>query len=276
MRSVQYKFLLVVFSCIVYGCIGEPEFSDVPLVEFTGIANKVVGDEGDRITVSIGFQDGMGDLGLATEDTLQPYQKDSLDQVGNKVPKIDENGDTVKTEGQVVYEEVDVLDNEGNKIPRINSEGDTIKDESGNIIYVTQQVPKTDENGDIIMAGQEIIYEENKYHNNYFVKILKKNEDGFFVEVQLKANNIEQTFHGRFPVLNERKEGPLQGEIVYEIPFGYILNEDFQAGDSLKFEIHIADRALNESNRIITDGIELGQEKEMGAEPRPEGNANSQ
>lgn len=103
---------------------------------------------------------------------------------------------------------------------------------------------------------------ENKFKNNYFVEVLRKEDDGIFHPVIFENN---QSFDGRFPILNNSgRERPLEGELRYgSITIFYgIFESPIELGDSLKFNIHIADRALNESNEIITNGIEVGVEKE--------------
>ncbi|AZQ64452.1 hypothetical protein EI427_20230 [Flammeovirga pectinis] len=108
----------------------------------------------------------------------------------------------------------------------------------------------------------------NKYHNNYFVSILRKEDDGIYRSVVFEA---EQDFNGRFPRLNDSgRERPLEGELRYGIVLYYdgVLQSPLNKGDSIKFTINIADRALNESNEITTAGIEIGtpKEKEEGQE----------
>lgn len=101
---------------------------------------------------------------------------------------------------------------------------------------------------------------ENKFRNNYFVTVLRKEEDGIFHPVIFEVDQ----FNGRFPILNESgRERPLEGELRYSALKLYksVLGSPLEEGDSLKFNIHIADRALNESNEIVTVGIELGAPK---------------
>ncbi|NME70671.1 hypothetical protein [Flammeovirga aprica] len=105
---------------------------------------------------------------------------------------------------------------------------------------------------------------KNKYHNNYFVTVLKKEEDGIYKPVIYDEN---QDFNGRFPMLNNSgRERPLEGELRYGILLYYdgTFGSPLLKGDSVKFNIHIADRALNESNEIVSAGIEIGSPKERG------------
>ncbi|KXX67475.1 hypothetical protein AVL50_25745 [Flammeovirga sp. SJP92] len=102
---------------------------------------------------------------------------------------------------------------------------------------------------------------KNKYHNNYFVTVLRKENDGVYRPVVFEAN---QDFNGRFPMLNNSdRERPLEGELRYGIVLYYdgTFESPLLKGDSVKFNIHIADRALNESNIITTEGVEIGSPK---------------
>jgi len=54
-------------------CFPEPDYPDTPAIGFKSIRNspaKLL----DTVRVSISFQDGNGDLGLASEDTVPPFQ----------------------------------------------------------------------------------------------------------------------------------------------------------------------------------------------------------
>lgn len=110
---------------------------------------------------------------------------------------------------------------------------------------------------------------ENKYRNNYFVTVLRKEEDGDYHPVIFENN---QSFDGRFPILNNSgRDRPLEGELRYGgvTIFYDIFDSPIEKGDSIKFRVHIADRALNESNEVITNGIEIGTPKEKEEENTP-------
>jgi hypothetical protein len=98
---------------------------------------------------------------------------------------------------------------------------------------------------------------QNKYFNNFFTELLIK-RNGEFEPFPLFFPYI-----GRFPVLapdfrngGATRTGTLEGEIRFAVVIyeGSGLNP----GDIIKFRnVHIVDRALNESNYIETDEIEL-------------------
>lgn len=95
---------------------------------------------------------------------------------------------------------------------------------------------------------------KNKFHHNYFIETLVE-ENGKFVPL-----NLNFSFNGRFPLLNpDGKVRPLEGDLVYTIDdfFVYYLPLTFQSGDRMKFRVSIADRALNISNTVETDPVQV-------------------
>jgi hypothetical protein len=84
----------------------------------------------------------------------------------------------------------------------------------------------------------------NRFHYNYFVKVFRK-ENGTFQELNLG----EFSYSGAFmPLRTDDKLGPIEGDLEYGVaPFFHSFTPP---NDTLKFQIQIADRALNESNSI--------------------------
>ncbi|MEH0157906.1 hypothetical protein V6R21_27760 [Limibacter armeniacum] len=96
----------------------------------------------------------------------------------------------------------------------------------------------------------------NQFFFNYFIDVLRKEEDGEFRPLTFQDN---QEFNGRYPKLNtSERERPLQGDIDYSFAlFVGTLGSPINEGDSLKFRVQIADRSRNLSNEILTDGVEM-------------------
>ncbi|MDO1451342.1 hypothetical protein Q0590_34020 [Rhodocytophaga aerolata] len=89
---------------------------------------------------------------------------------------------------------------------------------------------------------------ENKYWYNYFAKAYRK-VNGQFVEVIIGAKSV--TYSGAFPPLKaDGKPGPIEGDLEYSI---YYPLKSTPANDTVRFEIQLVDRALNESNIILTE-----------------------
>lgn len=77
-QVIQHSVFLLGLALIVAGCFTEPNFSDTPEISFKQIskytleAGKGVGQsKRDSVIVTIGFQDGNGDLGENVSDTAR-------------------------------------------------------------------------------------------------------------------------------------------------------------------------------------------------------------
>jgi hypothetical protein len=72
---------MILFSVMALapGCSKEDPYPVIPEIEFTGYANLYdTGMYATKGVLTIGFRDGDGDIGLATNDTLYPYNKSGL------------------------------------------------------------------------------------------------------------------------------------------------------------------------------------------------------
>ncbi|MCC5945000.1 MAG: hypothetical protein JJT94_08685 [Bernardetiaceae bacterium] len=98
---------------------------------------------------------------------------------------------------------------------------------------------------------------ENKFFFNYFIEVERLEGDDF---EPIMVGGTPFTLNGRFQRLNpEGRQGAMDVELGYRflVIFGGAFSP-VQAGDILRFKIQIADRALNLSNEIHTDPIEIG------------------
>jgi len=67
----KYNFLLFIFIVINITCTNAPNFSDVPLIEFTSVSKQTMEQSfflTDSVIVAIQFEDGDGDLGHESSD----------------------------------------------------------------------------------------------------------------------------------------------------------------------------------------------------------------
>lgn len=99
----------------------------------------------------------------------------------------------------------------------------------------------------------------NKFFYNYFVEQFIEINGQFVPYDPTPAGSQPVNYNGRFLPLNENgKPKPLEGELRrnFDIPID-LLPLEFKSGDRMKFRIQIADRALNLSNTIETDPIQI-------------------
>jgi hypothetical protein len=103
----------------------------------------------------------------------------------------------------------------------------------------------------------------NRFYNNFFIEPFIKNpRTGKFepltsVGVPSPGVYVAGQYNGAFPhptTDTDSKAAPIKGTLTYA-PIAFGLGDVFVAGQTVRFEITIADRALNLSNTITTDSI---------------------
>lgn len=103
----------------------------------------------------------------------------------------------------------------------------------------------------------------NRFYNNFFVEpFIKNTRTGKFeplttVGVPAPGRYVAGQYNGAFPhptTDTDGKAAPIKGTLTYA-PIAFGLGDVFVAGQTVRFEISIADRALHVSNTITTDSI---------------------
>jgi hypothetical protein len=103
----------------------------------------------------------------------------------------------------------------------------------------------------------------NRFYYNYLINVFKK-ERGRFVPIVFSDPSV--TLNGRFPRLNNLStRTAIEGSLRYGFNFFYVFPDAYRPritrGDTVRFEIQLADRQLNLSNIVQTDEIIIGQVK---------------
>lgn len=101
----------------------------------------------------------------------------------------------------------------------------------------------------------------NKYYNNYFLSFQVRESDGSYSDLPLTGLN----FNSRYPRLTPEAQGdrkaPLKGDLTlgFNIFQGSIqsFRPDLPSPLSVRFKIYIVDRALHESNTVLTSPITI-------------------
>lgn len=85
------------------GCFAEPEYPDTPQIEFVSLQNlpSQARANVDSVVITLFFQDGDGDLGLTSTDTLPPFSERNPDGTLNRfrhnffvdLERLNENGE---------------------------------------------------------------------------------------------------------------------------------------------------------------------------------------
>lgn len=104
-------------------------------------------------------------------------------------------------------------------------------------------------------TGQRV---RNRFYYNFFVKIFRLNPaNNQFEEVVLPD---DLNFNSRFPLLNrDGRNTPLEGDMTFRIDIPFIGSNPLRRGDTVLFEISIADRRPTESNRVRTTALVIGR-----------------
>ena len=228
--------LLGLVAVLVNACFQAPEFPNEPTIDFSDIIFKhgATATDHDSLILTIKFQDGDGDLGLAPDgnDTKEPYQ-DIIDF------------DHVSESRKVQY------------FDRKTPEYDTLPPYEFPYKCTNYIIEDTTIN-DIVLVDTLYI-QRNEFHNNIYVTFFKK-KNGEYVEFDFlylfepQCNTI--SYDGRYPVLNEsNRDRPLEGLLKYTMKSAAW--ELVFRQDTLKLDIYIYDRALNKSNTISTPDFVL-------------------
>lgn len=128
-----------------------------------------------------------------------------------------------------------------------------------------------DGDGDLGLRANDTLPPFNTYTRVNKQKIF--NPDGYNYMCQMQVRQAGNVFrdvaattdpaglNGRFPRLTPDAQGdrklPLEGDMTLDLPITVGLNPDLQPGAVVRFRVLIKDRALNESNEILTDPITL-------------------
>ena len=100
------------------------------------------------------------------------------------------------------------------------------------------------------------------FNNNYFIEPIVRHPGSTkyvtpTIIVQGKAQPLPAgSYNGRFDHitgLTDSKTAPIKGTLTRTFPFGY--GDVFNAGDVVRFNVYIVDRALHLSNTIRTDSV---------------------
>ncbi len=165
------------------------------------------------------------------------------------------------------YSTTPSISNNNVRVSRFNpvNPGETRRDS----IYIT--INYQDGDGDLGLSEQEskvapYAYQNadgtiNKFNNNYFIEPLVKHPGSTRYESPIILPNgggplALGAFNGRFEHitgLTDSKDAPIKGTLTRTLSLGY--GDYFNAGDSVRFNVSIADRALHVSNVVRTASI---------------------
>jgi len=234
MKSVWGLGLAAICGLGVISCMDEPQYSDIPAIEFDKIVFKDTKDatEADSLILSIKFKDGDGNVGIAATELQEPFNDKYYFQFPDK--------------SYITY-----------KTKRTDPNYDTLP------AFVK---PYNCTNWEVITQNQKVIdtlyFELNPNYNNIFITFQIKDGSGNFHDYdwsQIYTYPLCEVngFNGRFPLLSKdlTQPGTLEGVIRYGmVSTGFNIIFSIR---TLRLKVMIQDRTLNKSNEIFTPEFTL-------------------
>ncbi|MDO6438389.1 hypothetical protein Q4534_13290 [Cyclobacterium sp. 1_MG-2023] len=220
MKLKNHTIITLLLLSVWVGCISPPEdFPTVPQIDFNNL-EFVQTSGSDSLIITLDFRDAEGDLGLNATDIYPPF---------NELTYITDDAGQFITYSERPEDAPDFNNRDWVIFPLINNQ--EIKD----TLWVA----------------------ENEDYYNILVKFFIK-RGGNYTEFNWSDPPYFTTFNGRFPrMLEEEQQRAIEGEIRYSmLSLGW--NSVFR-NDTLKLEIKVKDRALNESNVVSTPDFTLSQ-----------------
>jgi hypothetical protein len=101
----------------------------------------------------------------------------------------------------------------------------------------------------------------NKFNNNFFIEAYVRNRTSSRYQLLVTKSTTNPALYagydgafGHPTTSTDSKAAPIKGTLTYK-PIAFGLGDVFQPGDSVRFEVSIADRALHVSNTITTSSV---------------------
>lgn len=270
-KGVVFIFLVGMLG----SCFNPPEFPLKPEIEFESLVFKKVGGfaDPDSLILTISFNDGDGDLGLDPENPQ--YSSYPFHPINYYLAK---DGDTTKVATEKRYSNLPQLikidAGQSGKLVTVRTRNDpqysflpaySCSDYNYDSVYVSAESKSIIDNSynivDSLTSNQfptvyvlldTFYYEYNPNHYNISVDFEIKNSNGTYTPFDWRKEYCE-TFDGRFPVLSESNNVPLDGTLRYAMKStGFV---PLFGGKTLRLKVQIKDRALRYSNIIYTNDI---------------------
>jgi len=227
--KLNIHVISIVSLVALSACYTPPEFPIEPSIEYSNIIFKDIENLPDSLILTIKFRDGNGDLGLSTNEKEVPYNPVWY------IPKPDGSLVTYSDRFLPAYDTLPPYE----------------------FPYTCQNYILNSEAKNGEYADDTLYYQQNSDHWNIFVKFFVK-KNGTYTEFDWEIAfdpQCSDNFNGRFPILSDLTNSPLEGKLRYGLTssgFNFLFRND-----TLKLEVYIKDRALNISNFIETPDFTL-------------------
>jgi hypothetical protein len=290
MKVVRSIVLILISLVVVSSCFEPPKFSNKPKIRIQDI-EFINGPplDADTLKLTLFFQDGDGNLGLRNEEDDLPFQAYNffVDNNGElfNVYELDEFEPGMKiTRKSSIKKGIPAMNEFRQPFDCRNYLFDTLFiSEQYDFLFDETYNTKPYNNGGQpgFLLYDTLYYEQNRNHYNIDVGIWVKcecpgggvaccpdrddsgqpdlDEDGFY-EFEFERGRWPECgegFNGRFPYVARKNESPTEGTIAYSIKsVGF---EDIGISTKIRIKSRIRDRALNESNEVISRTFSLSE-----------------
>ncbi|MBN8649852.1 MAG: hypothetical protein J0L67_00385 [Cytophagales bacterium] len=283
MRGFRNIILATLIALAGGSCFEQPEFSNIPVIEFESLTYKRVNNV-DSLILRISFTDGDGDLGLAEDDQDNTCQIIKRERIGSTNEFEDQICLNNKLYALILDSNKRHILIDKNQSCNFNSlcynskffptkeialntySFITYKDRRTNPEFAS--LPSIDKpfnctNWEITTrnnVADTLFFNLNENHINFEYELLVKNPDNTFTPFdfnrELPSCLSPPIPGGRFQILySDRPGSPLEGEINYRIgspALRFILGLKV-----LKFKVWVRDRALNKSLPVYSNEFSL-------------------
>ncbi|MEM9325130.1 MAG: hypothetical protein AAGA85_05725 [Bacteroidota bacterium] len=229
--------LLIIVA--LWGCDENMEFPPEPAISFESILWQPGTNGSDSLVLTFYFEDGDADLGLYQDEVDAPYHPFDL--------VVDANNELV-----TISSEVDPpfysLTPEGTRVPFSIRDVRMKYDERNYLLVDSANAANTN-------AFDTLLIRRNVFHNNIYLKCFKK-EDGAYQVCDDFYPEGERQIVGRFPRVDPifNQQPPL-GKVSFQFAARDFLR--VVRADTFRFQFHIFDRELNQSNLATSPDLTI-------------------
>lgn len=288
-RFIKLAITLFLFTIIaglvLISCFDEPEYSNVPAIEFENIQfvkGEISAGISDSLILYINFKDGDGDLGLDELQLNEPYNSTfyyltdgdgGITPVGTNLPfsalqpmifysskELTGKLVTVRTREEAGYEYLPAYEPPYTCTSYtygelwISEQHANIFDDTYNLDNILHSERTDIPLPDIYILKDTFYYSTNAEYYNIELEWLIKNGSGAYEEFDWNDLSCGATYNGRFPVMTDDTRA-VEGTIKYEmVSTGFY---SLFSTETMKLRMMIRDRALNKSNVVETGDFTL-------------------
>jgi len=263
MSWIKNLVLILVLIALIDSCIKQPEYKVVPEISSLNIsfqrptnpsANPT---NADTLSFTVAFKDGNGDLGINSDETTV-------------------NSTDVSSPWYYVYDTIQnqivgYTDSSNVNWKKYNISNNTAYTYLNSIAISQHLVQSADtfpaincSNWQTISNGDIVYIKKNMNAYNFTVKAYIKDAGGNYTTPYLTPGSAQgfpscapdlQGLDGRFPVLSSElgKSSPMDGTLTYNFVSADIGFYPNVTKKTIKFDVHITDRAFHESNVLSTE-----------------------